>query len=333
MGAQLKLVCLSLLLIIPTFLRAESQISSIVIKGLKRDMQIAELRRSLGFSEGDILDPKLIESAKKRIEGSSLFRSAHVNVSQNTVLIDVQLKPVLRDVVVDAPEDLRYALEARTSMLKGERLSDLDISKAINDLTESCQDMGYFHADITYSVESIDDSESLLRISVHENKQALIRTVEIRADSKRLASEVRDYLPVAVDAPYRRDKLLEAMKAWRMKQAAQGFLDAHIQILSQTVSPDTNRAIIVLQASLGRRYEVELKGEKHFLARDIKKEIIHLLSTHESAILYPQRVQGHLLNLYRRNGFLNAKIKVTDALSITIDEGNQHLWVRSRAEP
>lgn len=326
MGAQLKFFWLSLFILMPTSLLAQSQISSIVIKGLKRDTQIADLRRSLGFSEGDILDPKLIESAKKRLEGSSLFRSAHVSISDSKVLIDVKLKPVIRDVVITCADEHRPFLESRVATLKGERLSDIDIQKSIDDLYEACQGIGYFQAEITHSIEKIDDSESILRINIQENKQALVGTFEVRADTKRLESEVRDYMPIANNAPYRRDKILEAMKTWKAKQAAVGYLDAHIEIVSQSVSADTNRANIVLKVSRGPRYQVELSGGKsHFLVRGIKTEIIHLLSTHESAIPYAQRVQAHLLNLYRKNGFLNAKIDVSESLTVTVDEGPQHL--------
>jgi outer membrane protein insertion porin family len=330
-GARVKqrIFLIALCFLLSQTSHALRTISKIIISGTHRDTQIAEIRRALGFAEGDILDDALLPSAIKRIENNVIYRFAHIATRADEkgmqIVVDVGLVPVLKEFEVQSTPNLLPLFESRLKVLKGEYCNESELRNTMEDLKEASRKLGFFKANINYSLTLKNDNEWSLHVNVEENEPARIERVEVRSPHLRLSKEILETAGLFEGAQYRRSLLLDSLKSWRESKHASRYFDAHAQLVSDTYSSTTNTVNLVIQVDTGRDYPMDFSGVTYFSSRFLRQEITRILTKVESGSTHKPRVVSLLLNLYRRHGFRDAKIELDDNLSIRVQEGPQYL--------
>lgn len=308
---------------------ADNQVARISIRGVVKDGHVSEIRRALGFSEGDPFNDNLIPNITKRIEANALFRSVqlHTKVIDGKVeiLVDVVMEPRLEQITIQAPKAWLSFIESRVSLLRGERCNENDAKNLADDLKEAFRKMGYFQAEVNYELRADDRNNLLLSINVTQNEATRIGKIELSASDARALKGIQGALQVSEGSLYRRDSILDAMRKWRDAMASHFYFDAHAKLVREQYVPEKNTVDITVEAQSGPLYSATLNGVKYFSVRFLKQEVVSLAARSESNSSLPQRVKSFLKTLYRRHGFRDVEVKVSEDLNIEIDEGPQHL--------
>lgn len=169
-------------------------------------------------------------------------------------------------------------------------------------------DQGHLNASVELSLRDTDNpAQKVLMVDIAEGSPARIRRIRFTGQEPSYPPRVAEAMGLHVGQAYDRKQLDEAVERGGAFLRRQGYLEAHLK--DPIVTLVRARADIEIPAFLGPRYEVRIQGFEPLTVSDAH-DALSLTSRPLTRGRFRRRLQDALVDLFRKRGFMEAKVEV-----------------------
>ncbi len=272
-----------------------------------------ELRRLLPFDVGDLVEPALLEEARRRLQLREVFETVSVESQPapggQVVRLKLKRLPLVNlirfsgnDTLGD--EELRRASRLRT----GSPLTSAAKEYASGQVRAAYEAAGFVAARVEVRIIEIVPGEVDVRFEIVEGEPLTITSVEIEGVEGPLKQQLTDEVDLGADDRYAKAAEREAVEAIVKRLREEKYYEARVKPSWQ--APTARHGQVVFRIEPGPVFDVEFSGASDLSSEDLL-ETMNLL---ERPIITDgtwRELARRAVRAYQEQGYHEAKVKLT----------------------
>ncbi len=299
------------------------------------------LSEYLALKPGDLLETAKVSSSIKALFATGKFSNIQAEADESgnggvVLTFTVQERYFVGDVSLfglpkKGPPTLRQLLDA-TKLQLGRPFSEVDIKRAIEQMTGVMEDNGYYTSTFTYTRDPQSSSRQMnIRFQVTPGLHAKVGNVRVTGDSGFTAAELQAITKIKSGAPIEAAKSTRALERLRKKYQKRDRLEAQVSLARRTYHADTNTVDYLFTIQRGPKVDIEVEGTK--LREGLIKRYIPVYEENAADDDLLNEGTRNLRDFFQGEGYFDVKVSYTrkrspanDFLSIvySVDLGERH---------
>ena len=294
------------------------------------------LTEYLTLKPGDALETTKVSSSIKALFATGKYSNIQAEADENAdgrvvLTFTVQEKYFVGDVSLDglpkgAPA-LRQLLDA-TKLQLGRPYSEVDVKRAMDQMSGVMEDNGYYTSTFTYDREAQPKSRQInIRFHVKPGPLAKVGTVEVTGDSGFTSVEVETITKIKPGTQVAEAKTTRALERLRKKYQKRDRLEAQVSLSRRNYHLQTNTVDYVFTVSRGPKVDVAVEGAK--LRQGLIKRYIPVYEENAADDDLLNEGTRNLRDYFQNQGYFDVKVSYARKRS----PSNDHLSIVYSVEP
>lgn len=169
-------------------------------------------------------------------------------------------------------------------------------------------DKAFENAVVDLEFHPLSEQEIEVKVSISENKQLLIKSIDVSSENKKLARSLEKILRKKINEPHTETTLAELQKIARDHFTEKGYLTAELIGPEVTQNQNATEAQLSFRVDKPYQYEIVLKNYKEFSTRELNNALT-LDKFYSSNPLIGPELATKLKKFYLSKGFARIDIK------------------------
>jgi outer membrane protein insertion porin family len=274
-----QIVIGSLLLLASSGVFAEFEpfkVEDIKVNGLQR-IELGTFFTYLPIQVGETLDEARLPSVIRALNRSGAFQYIKVSRDNNTLIISVEERPVIADIVIEGNKQLKSEDLLRGMKSAGFAKGEVFEAAALEAIASEIQNQYFSHGKYGVKVKTrainMSRNRVQVRMDIDEGDPATIKEINIVGNKVFSDEELLEQFELSTggmfsfftsDDQYAKEKLSGDLEKLRNYYLDRGYLKFQIVSTQVAISPDRQNMFITINIDEGEKYtvkEIKFSGE------------------------------------------------------------------------
>jgi outer membrane protein insertion porin family len=258
------------------------------VEGAQR-IAVGTIYNYLPINIGDTVDEQRLREAGRAIFMTGFFQDFEFRRDGDTLVIVVLERPSIQEFTFDGNKDIKDEDLTRVltdaGLTQGKIFDQSVLDEVTQALTEQYYGRGKYAAQVTPTVEPLEDNRVRVSIAIEEGDRAKIRQVNIVGNTQFEDDEIIDGFELSTgnwlsfirqNDRYSKEALEGDLETLRSFYMDRGFADFRVDDVQVQISPDKRDIFVTISIDEGDRYtisDVRLAGEMVVPEEDLRNLI------------------------------------------------------------
>ncbi|WP_144391647.1 outer membrane protein assembly factor BamA [Pleionea sediminis] len=262
------------------------KVEDIKVRGLQR-IELGTFFTYLPIQVGETLDEARLPNVIRALNDSGSFQYIQVLREDNALIIEVEERPIISDIVIDGnkqlkTEDLLNGMRG-AGFAKGEVYQAAALEAIASEIQNQYFSHGKYGVEVKTRAVNMSRNRVQVRLEIDEGEPATIQEINIVGNRVFDDEELLEQFELSTggvfsfftsDDQYAREKLSGDMEKLRNYYLDRGYLKFQIVSTQVSISPDRKNMFITLNVDEGEKFtvkEVKFSGELIYTEEQLRR--------------------------------------------------------------